>query len=192
MSADMALPVSPIAGALPEINARYKESLSEIHYLNEDDSPVPGVIRIKRHIKAQWDITCRRFIPLEDAYWEWEDVIMIIVGAEDIVDKIVQGHGKLIEWIHDCRILLGLKSSCQIIIIIRDLGKYRAKTRTLANREFTALARAGLQAGSSSSTSTSAQQVRPTSETIDYGLVEMQVEERVFVVEGKSKHMLYS
>lgn len=185
MSYDMALPTSPIAGALPEITARYKESLSEIHFMSEDDSPMSGVIRIKRHVKARWNVETRRFIPLDETYWEWESVISVVVSAEEVVDKIVQGEESLVDWITDCRLLLQLDSACQIVVIIRDLGKYRSKTKTMANRDFTAMARAGLESGSSATAQNQTGPTRATSESIDFALIDLQVREKVFIVEGQ-------
>jgi len=183
MSADMALPASPIAGALPEIKARFTENLSEVHFMADDDSPMPGVIRIKRHVKAKWDTIGKRFIPLDQPFWEWDRTILFIVDAEEIVDKIIHGQNMLVNWIKDTRLLLGLEPAIQIVIVVKGLGKYQAKTKTLANREFTAMARAGLESGTTAAAA--AVRARPEKDVIERELIELQVQEGVFIVHGE-------
>jgi crossover junction endonuclease EME1 len=181
----MSLPTSPIAGALPEIQARFTESSSEIHFMPEDESPIPGTIRIKRHVKAKWDAIGKRFLPLEQSYWEWDKTVLLLINAEDIVDKVVHGHDMLSSWIQDARLLLDLDPTEQIVIIVKGLGKYTAKTRTLANREFTAMARAGLESGSAATAA--AVIARPEKEAIERELIELQVQESVFIVHGEDR-----
>jgi len=184
MSADMALPTSPIAGALPEIRARFTESLSEVSFMSEDDSPIPGTIRIKRQVKARWDPSLKRFAPLTEPYWEWDSTILLVIDAEEVVDKMLHGQDMLLDWIRDARLLLGLESSVQIVVIVKGLGRYQAKTKTLANREFTAMARAGLSTTSSTSNATAATTTRLDKDLIERNLIELQVQEGVFIVHG--------
>lgn len=186
MSADMALPDSPIAGALPEIRARFTESLSEIHFLADDDSPIPGTIRIKRHVKARWDTELKRFAPLAKPYWEWDKTVLIVIDAEEVVDKMLHGQDMLLDWIRDTRLLLGLDESAQIVVIVKGLGRYQAKTKTLANREFTAMARAGLTTIGSASSASAAPATRLEKDLIERDLIELQVQEGVFIVHGAS------
>jgi len=182
----MELPTSPIAGALPEIKARFTESLSKIHFMPKDESPMAGVMRIKRHVKARWDTVGKRFLPLDQPFWEWDKTMLLIVDAEEIVDKVIHGKDMLIDWIKDTRLLLNLGPMVQIVIIIRGMGKYTAKTKTLANREFTAMARAGLESGSAAAAAVLT--ARPEKEAIESELIELQVQESVFIVHGEALH----
>jgi crossover junction endonuclease EME1 len=118
---------------------------------------------------------------LAEAYWEWENAIIIVTGAEAIVDKVL--HGGVTQWIQDARLMLGLDAQCQILVVVRGLAQYHAKTRTLANREFTAMARAGLESNHASASSSLP--VRPYSDTVERDLVDLQVQEGVYIVQGE-------
>jgi len=152
--------------------------------MSGDESPVPGAIRIKRHIKARWDPAVKRFIPLDKPYWEWDNTILLVIDAEEVVDKMLHGQDMLLDWIQDARLLLGLDLSVQIVVLVKGLGRYQAKTKTLANREFTAMARAGLSATSTASDVSAAPATRLAKDLIERNLIELQVQEGVFIVHG--------
>ncbi|OCF45159.1 hypothetical protein I317_00961 [Kwoniella heveanensis CBS 569] len=193
LSADLAHPTSPIAGALPEIKTRITDNHSELHFLPEDQSPINGVIRFKRHLKARWDSTKKQFIPLDQEKWIWEPSILMIINAEEIVDRIANAsdstsddESSLSTFIADVRLTLGLKVTDQMMVMIKGLNKYYSKTKSLANKEFTAAARAGLTGARSGNGRTgpgaTVMSSRPDKETIEMELVKLQVEERCFLV----------
>ncbi|RSH81501.1 hypothetical protein EHS25_006858 [Saitozyma podzolica] len=179
LSWDLESPSSPIAGALPEIRTRVSDNFSQIHFMHEEASPVPGVIRFKRHVQARWDPGVKRWLPLDVTRWEWENTVVMIVTAEEIVDKIAAGGGLLSGWASDVRLALGLAASDHIIVMIKGLQKYYAKTKSLANREFTAAARAGLDGAGSAHLAPGA---RVPKDTIERELVKLQVGEGCFLV----------
>ncbi|KIR75061.1 hypothetical protein I310_01337 [Cryptococcus deuterogattii CA1014] len=152
LSADMSLPSSPIAGAVPEIRNRIQDCQSALHFLPESDCPIPGVIRFKRYLQAQWDPESKRFVPLDDPRWVWEKTVLIIITAEELVDKIAKGGEEgekdvLAQWVSDVRLLLGLTMSDQVMLMIKGLQKYYSKSRALANKDYINAARAGLEGG---------------------------------------------
>ncbi|WWC85903.1 uncharacterized protein L201_000773 [Kwoniella dendrophila CBS 6074] len=193
LSHDLSLPNSPISGSLPEIKTRITDNFSELHFLSEDQSPINGVIKFKRHLKARWDSDKKQFIPLDNPIWIWESTILMVINAEEIIDKIShsqsnQGEDNINElslWISDIKLTLGLNSATdQLIIMIKGLNKYYSKSKSLANKEFTAAARAGLNGSSTSSNQPGNKSigVRPDKETIEMALVQLQVKERCFLV----------
>ncbi|ORY34205.1 hypothetical protein BCR39DRAFT_516748 [Naematelia encephala] len=185
LSHDLSLPTSPIAGALPELTTRLTDNLSSLQFLSAEDSHVPGLIKLKRHVKARWDSVGRRYIPLDDPVWEWEPVIMVVVAAEEVVDKIAHdAEAMLPAWIRDIRLTLGLKPSDLVVVLVRGLGKYYAKTKALENREFTAAARAGIDGAVTARVADSQPtiNVRPSKATIEQCLVELQIAEEVHIV----------
>ncbi|WWC66778.1 uncharacterized protein I206_100683 [Kwoniella pini CBS 10737] len=196
LSSDLSHPKSPISGALPEIKKKMTDNFSELHFLHEDQSPICGVIKFKRHLKARWDSEKKRFIPLEEPKWVWEGIILVLVEAEEIVDKIstssnVLGDDAILNekedlssWVSDIRLNLNLKKDDQVIIMIKGLQKYYSKTKSLANKEFTAAARAGLNGSSSTQGGSKSITLptRPEKEIIEMALVELQVKERCFLV----------
>ncbi|XAO26607.1 hypothetical protein I312_105445 [Cryptococcus bacillisporus CA1280] len=200
LSADMSLPSSPIAGALPEIRNRIQDCQSALHFLPESDSPIPGVIRFKRYLQARWDPESKRFVPLDDPRWVWEKTVLVIITAEGLVDKIAeggeewegQGGGEkdvLARWVSDVRLLLGLTMSDQVVLVIKGLQKYYLKSRALANKDYINAARAGLEGGSGSgsgpgSTATKTARIngRPTRDRIEAEMVRLQVAEHCFLV----------
>lgn len=185
MSEDLRLPSSAIAASLPEIEARFKESLSAITYLSVDALPVPGTIRFKRNHTAKWDSKRKAFIPLDKPYWDWERTTLIVLAAGDLVDKLSQGGRHLIAWVKDTRLILGVAQDEPIGILIQGLGKMLAQRRAAANRQYTAAARAGLSSDATSRLDTS---LRPDmdKDAIDAELVKLQVAERVFIVHRES------
>jgi crossover junction endonuclease EME1 len=185
MSEDLRLPSSAIAASLPEIEARFKESLSAITYLSVDELPVPGIIRFKRNHTAKWDSKRKAFIPLDKPYWDWERTTLIVLAAGDLVDKLSQGGRHLIDWVKDTRLILGVAQDEPIGILIQGLGKMLAQRRAAANRQYTAAARAGLSSDATSRLDTS---LRPDmdKDAIDAELVKLQVAERVFIVHRES------
>ncbi|KIR63608.1 crossover junction endonuclease EME1 [Cryptococcus bacillisporus CA1873] len=190
LSADMSLPSSPIAGALPEIRNRIQDCQSALHFLPESDSPIPGVIRFKRYLQARWDPESKRFVPLDDPRWVWEKTVLVIITAEELVDKIAEGGGEkdvLAQWVSDVRLLLGLTMSDQVVLVIKGLQKYYSKSRALANKDYINAARAGLEGGSGSgpgSTATKTARIngRPTRDRIEAEMVRLQVAEHCFLV----------
>lgn len=140
MSPELFDPTSPIAAAIPEITLRLTTNLSQISPL--DEAPLDSLIRFKRHHKARWDIETKRFIPLENPHWEWDSTVAVVTTADDLVERM--SDGTLTDWVKDIRLILGLSATDQMIVIIKGLQSYYAKTKTMVNREFTAAARAGL------------------------------------------------
>ncbi|EIW68055.1 hypothetical protein TREMEDRAFT_15378, partial [Tremella mesenterica DSM 1558] len=198
LSSDLALPTSPIAGALPEIRARLTENNSALHTLSEENSPAPGIVRFKRHVTSSYDHTAKRFVPLDIPRWEWETTTLIIVTAETIVDRLpplpsTQGTAEimtgdsLVDWISDMRLCLGMDMTHQLFLVIKDLWKYCAKTKTLANREFTAAARAGLEGGSRDGSGPGDWKGRPSKERIEMELLKLQLSQKCFVVHAVEK-----
>ncbi|KAK4688871.1 hypothetical protein P7C73_g1220, partial [Tremellales sp. Uapishka_1] len=180
LSHDLSLPSSPIAGALPEIESKLKGNLSELHILSDEDSPYPGIIKFKRHVQARWSSSEKRFIPLPSPHWRWESTVVIVVPADEIVDKVAGGNDLLSKWSSDVRLATGLSRKDQVFIMIKGLQKYYSKTKSLANKEYTAQARAGLSGTSISSQSSLT--VRPSKGTIEMELVKLQVAEGCFLI----------
>ena len=133
LSDDLDCVSSPIAAALPEIRARLLDNHSELVTFS---SATPGLIRFKRHVQARYDEASKRWVALEQDVWEWETTVVIVSTAEEIVDHALTD--RLSDWIGDLRLQLG---NGQMILLIKDLGKYHAKSKTLANREFAAAVR---------------------------------------------------
>ncbi|WVR03545.1 hypothetical protein IAU60_000537 [Kwoniella sp. DSM 27419] len=194
LSADLALPAAPIAPALPEIRTRITDNHSEVHVLPEADSPVPGVIRFKRHIKARWDTTAKQFIPLEESHWAWEGTILIVVHAEQVVDLIAAGGDDLSTWAGDVRLTLGMGQTDQMIVMIKGLQKYYSKIKNQKNKEHTAAVRAGLDgrvagprarggANAASSAGATSGLTKPEKDQVEMALVELQVKQRCFLIQ---------
>ncbi|OWZ53527.1 crossover junction endonuclease EME1 [Cryptococcus neoformans c45] len=194
LSADMSLPTSPIAGALPELRNRIQDCQSALHFLPEPDSPIPGVIRFKRHLQARWDPESKRFVPLDDPRWVWEKTVLVLITAEELVDKIADADvgGRedadadvLAQWASDVRLLLGLAMSDQVVLMIKGLQKYYSKSRSLANKDYINAARAGLDGGSATTTAAMNGRYaspRPTRDQIEAEMVRLQVAEHFFLV----------
>ncbi|EAL18234.1 hypothetical protein CNBK2520 [Cryptococcus deneoformans B-3501A] len=183
LSADMCLPSSPIAGALPEIRHRIQDCQSALCFLPEPDSPIPGAIRFKRHLQARWDPGSKRFVPLDDPRWVWEKTVLVLITAEELVDKIADGGDTLGQWASDVRLLLGLATGDQVVLMIKGLQKYYSKSRSLANKDYINAARAGLEGGSAATaTATAITFRRPTREQIEAEMVRLQVAEHFFLV----------
>ena len=191
----MSLPSSPIAGAVPEIRNRIQDCQSALHFLPESDCPIPGVIRFKRYLQAQWDPESKRFVPLDDPRWVWEKTVLIIITAEELVDKIAKGGEEgekdvLAQWVSDVRLLLGLTMSDQVMLMIKGLQKYYSKSRALANKDYINAARAGLEGGggggggpgSSTAIKPTRMNGRPTRDRIEAEMVRLQVAEHCFLV----------
>jgi crossover junction endonuclease EME1 len=186
LSADLQLPSCPIAGALPEITHRITDNLSEIHCLPEAESPIPGIVRFKRHVKSRYDHLRKAWIPLDEARWEWDGTLLAIITADEVVDMIGNGKSKgegLREWAGDVRLAMGMRATDQLVIMIKGLGKYYSKLKSLQNREFTAAARAGvagkdiaMMAGMSSL----------GREEIEVELLRLEMENGAFLVHGQS------
>ena len=119
--------------------------------------------------------------------------MLLIATADDIVDRIISSHNgeneTLQEWVGDLRLALAMGEEEQMFLMIKELGKYYAKSKTLANQEFAAAARArlnGTQAVGSTSGSTVLAQ-RPTKENIELELVKLQLTKGCFLVHGQQK-----
>ena len=183
LSSDMALPTSPIAGALPEIKGRFQDNGSDVVFMSDDETTVPGLIRFKRWVIARWDTKDKRFVPIDEPFWEWEPSVLLVVKAEFVVDRLNRSEDELADWIQDSRMLLGLGPADQIIVIIKGLGSYQSKTKSLANREYTAAARANLAAGGAAQVNQPLDR-RLSKEEIDNGLIAVQVLLGVNFVQG--------
>ena len=111
----------------------------------------------------------------------------MIVQAEEIVDKVARsaaGDGDgLIDWASDVRLTLGVGAGDQIIIMIKGLTKYFNKTKSIANREFTAAARAGLGERDRLRRDIGA---RIDKDVVERELVKLQGAQRCFLVHGTS------
>ena len=140
------------------------------------------MIRFNRNVKAKWSGITKQFVPLDQPRWEWEKTIVLLAAAEEVIDRITQDSEPLSSWISDLRLIANLSVETQVILLIKGLEKYYSKTKTLANREFTAAARAGL-AGASATAATSST-MRVDKETVEMALLELQVQETVFIVRG--------
>ncbi|WVW81889.1 hypothetical protein I302_103888 [Kwoniella bestiolae CBS 10118] len=198
LSSDLSHPTSPIAPALPEITKRITDNYSELHFLSEEESPVAGLIKFKRHLKARWDGEKKQFIPLESPVWVWEGIYVLVFNAEEIVDKIspssstsispTEGGGEedgldeLNIWVSDIKLTLDLTAADQLIIVIKGLNRYYSKMKSLANRRFTAAARAGLNGSTTTTKTTSGASVGVDKETVEMALVRLQVRQRCFLV----------
>jgi crossover junction endonuclease EME1 len=199
LSHDLSLPTSPIAGALPEIQARLKDNLSVLHFLPEDASPVPGIIKFKRHVQARWDQPTKRFIPLDEPKWVWENTLLMIVDAGDIVDRVESGYEGLGlgNWFGDIRLSLGLgvggtqgrgSKEESMVLVIKGMGKYYAKMSSVANREYTAAARAGLGEGAlntGTGSKSGGKASGPEKQDVEKALVELQLSQGCFIVHGE-------
>lgn len=184
LSADLQLPSCPIAAALPEITARVTENFSELHYLPDGESPIPGVIRFKRHVKSRYDHDRKAWIPLDEARWEWDGTIVVIITAEELTDMIA--NTGLSVWVTDVRLALGMKPVDQLMIMIKGLAKHYSKLKSQQNREYTAAARAGL-GGKEQVTAGRSAVTLIGKEEIEIELVKVQMETKCFLVHGKLK-----
>ncbi|TYJ54898.1 hypothetical protein B9479_004406 [Cryptococcus floricola] len=183
LSADMAKPSSPIAGALPEITTKLKDNQSDLRFMSDSDSPIPGAIRFKRHLKARWDVAVKRFIPLDQPRWVWEKTVLILITAEELVDKIADGDDALVQWASDVRLLMSLSQQNQVIIMIKGIEKYYSKSKSMANKDYMSAARAGLEGGAVGGAMTAGRRaVRPTKDRIEEEMVKLQVAEGCFLV----------
>lgn len=182
LSSDLQSPSCPIAAALPEIQARITENFSELHYLPEHESPIPGVIKFKRHVKSRYDHDRKAWIPLPDPKWEWEGTVLLVVTAEEVTDMI--SNDSLREWVGDVRLAMDMKSTQQLIIMIKGLAKYYSKLKSKQNKEYTAAARAGLEGKNIAGNSAAKVVSQIGREEIETELVRAQMETKCFLVHG--------
>lgn len=154
-----------------------------MHTLNEKECPQAGVIRFKRHVKAKYDAKAKKWVILAEDRWEWESTVVLVVQAEEILDLIHSKANGLAEWASDARMTMRLKQTDQVVVMIKGLQKYYAKTKTLANREFTAAARASLGEINPVRRPVG---VRADKAMVERELVKLQVAERCFLVHGTS------
>ncbi|KAL1407069.1 hypothetical protein Q8F55_006482 [Vanrija albida] len=180
---DLSLPSAPIAGALPEIEARLAASNSAIHTLSQTETVVGATIRFLRHVRAEWDKDTKRYIPLDQERTEWDPTVVLVCSADDVVDFVAEGDNALIEWLADLRLTLRLKKEDQVILLVRGLDKYHAKTKSLAERAFRDAARAGLSGDQSGPSSILATHGRVDKSVVEAELLRAQLEEMVFVVQ---------
>lgn len=124
--------------------------------------------------------------------------MLVLITAEELVDKIADADvgGRedadadvdvLAQWASDVRLLLGLAMSDQVVLMIKGLQKYYSKSRSLANKDYINAARAGLDGGSATATTTAAVNgrygpPRPTRDQIEAEMVRLQVAEHFFLV----------
>lgn len=189
LSADLQQPSCAIAGALPEITHRITDNLSELHYLPESESPLPGIVRFKRHVKSRYDHIRKAWIPLDEPRWEWEGTILVIITADECVDMIsTKG---LRDWASDVRLAMGMKVNDQLVIMIKGLSKYYSKLKSAQNKEFTAAARAGV-AGKDVGGLGAAVSGKLDREQIDMELLRLEMENGAFLVHGQSFYLLPS
>lgn len=165
ISDDLDRVTSPIAAALPELRSRLADHSSKL-VVHES---TPQIVRFKRHVQARYDAGAKKWIPV-DPIWEWEITTVLVTCAEEIVDHV--STDRLDAWIADTQLLLG----GEVILLIKDLYKYYTKTKTLANREFTAAVR-GTTVKSSS---------RLSRDTIEQALLAAQISHGCFFVHGTS------
>lgn len=146
-----------------------------------------GVLRFRRHVRAEWDSTNKRYVPLDQERLEWDPTVVLVASADDVVDRVAQGGDTLSEWLSDVRLTLSLSSDCQILLLVRGLEKYHSKTQSIANRSFREAARSGLAGDGTSSAASPSSAVagRVDKETVETALLRAQVVRRVFVVHGK-------
>jgi crossover junction endonuclease EME1 len=166
VSSDLEAAGSPIAAALPELRARFKENKSDVRSFDG----VPGVIRFKRHVRARYDGAAKRWVSIAEPRWEWESTVLVVATAEEIVDQI--HNDTLVRWAEDLRMVTG---KGQMMLMIRGLKAYNSRTKAINTREFTAAARGERVAASSA---------RPSKERIEEELVKLQVAQRVFYING--------
>lgn len=183
---DLSLPSAPIAGALPEIKTRLEASNSTIHTMSEMDTVVGATVRFLRHIRAEWDTNTKRYIPLDKERTEWDPTVVLVCSADDVIDLVAEGGEALIEWLADLRLTLRLKKEDQVILLVRGLDKYHAKTKSLADRAFRDAARAGLSGGQSGPSSILATHGRVDKSVVEAELLRAQLVEMVFVVQGEN------
>ena len=181
-SPDLLLPTSPIAAALPEIQHRLTTNLSSLSPLDSAACSLPGVIRFKRHLQARWDQPTKRFVPLTTPRWEWDPTTLVVLTADELVDKISGMSEMLIEWSRDVRSVLDLGSKEMMMILVKGLKGYYAKTKTLKNREFTAAARAGLGNPSGATGKSSG---RVEQDVVEREMARLQVEEGCYLIHGQ-------
>lgn len=107
---------------------------------------------------------------------------MVIISAQELVDKIVLGNGALQDWAADLRMILRGQTSTasQMVLLVKGLEQYHSRTRSLVNKEYAAAARAGLSAADSSVLHHS----RLSRADIDCEVVKLQVAEGCFMVYG--------
>ena len=180
LSADLGKPSCAIAGALPEITHRITDNLSELHYLPESESPLPGIIRFKRHVKSRYDHVRKAWIPLDDPRWEWEGTILVIITADECVDMITSNG--LRDWAGDVRLAMGMKGNDQLVIMIKGLVKYYSKLKSAQNKEFTAAARAGVAGKDVGAMGMAGGKLGR--EAIDMELLRLEMENGAFLVHG--------
>lgn len=109
--------------------------------------------------------------------------MLVLITAEELVDKIADGGDTLGQWASDVRLLLGLATGDQVVLMIKGLQKYYSKSRSLANKDYINAARAGLEGGSAATaTATAITFRRPTREQIEAEMVRLQVAEHFFLV----------
>lgn len=183
---DLATTSSPIAAALPEIRGYLEENLSQMITMEDRECTLDGTIRFKRHIKAKYIGKEKKWVTIDKPYWKWESTVVLVVRAEEIVDLIATKRDGLAEWAGDARLLLNLKPTDQILVMIRGLTSYYAKSRTLENRVHTATARAGLGETSKAPSKKQQQQgPRLDKARIEGELVRLQVAEGCCIIHGE-------
>lgn len=106
--------------------------------------------------------------------------MLLVVTAEEVVDHVATDG--LADWAADARLTLSMQANDQMLVMVKGLQKYYNKTKSIANREFTAAARAGL---GERDPVPRARGARPEKEVIERELVKLQVAQRCFLVHGE-------
>ncbi|KAJ9097729.1 hypothetical protein QFC21_004767 [Naganishia friedmannii] len=171
---------SPIATAIPLLRERLAEKESSMSLLPvpDPDDPaqrdqvdgstlhVPGLVKVKRWITAEFDTEKRRFVAVNDGEEYWQDQLpyVIIITAKELVEKMVAGkYDKskgLVAWLSSMKRKLGLTRSatdtyantpigaapastpgsqtsrCEIMLMIHGMKAYYSKTNGAKSKEF--------------------------------------------------------
>lgn len=184
MAHDLKLPSSPIAGAMPEINARLETNNSKTVFLSEAETTVNSTIRFRRRVTSQWNEVEKRFLPLDQERFEWEPTLVIVTSVDSIVDQIAEEDEMFIRWLKDVRLTMGITDE-QVLLLVRGMGKYHTKSVAVVNKSYRESAAAGLMgAQGRKSSGPKDNSKRVTKDMVESELLRAQVMERIFVVLG--------
>ncbi|KAJ9094860.1 hypothetical protein QFC19_007789 [Naganishia cerealis] len=180
ISAELEHRGSPLATALPLLRERLAEKNSSMLLIPvpESEDPaqcdqvdgstmhVPGLVKVKRWVTAEFDREKRRFVALKDGDEYWQDQLpyVIVITAKDLVVKIVAGKydksNGLVAWLNSMKRKLGLTRSatdiyastpvgaapasvpgsqtsrCEIMLMIHGMKAYYSKSNSAKRKEF--------------------------------------------------------
>lgn len=127
---------------------------------------VPGLVKVKRWVTAEFDSEKRRFVAVKDGEEYWQDQLpyVIVITAKELVDKMVAGRSDkskgLVAWLNSMKRKLGLTRSandtyantpigaapaatpgsltsrCEIMLMIHGMKAYYSKTNGAKKKEF--------------------------------------------------------